>query len=840
MTDHGDEEMLLESAREDRRLWNADLLAGYSLEERVRREAARREMAMRTASTTPQHDSGGQETERPSPRVTAVPEELSPPPSASAIQTEPGVPSPALGPSSDAGAKGQQTGTTLPSHAPDSRPTTPVQTSQPNENGTPLENDKSTPKQTNIALTPEVSSLTLSPLQSPSTPRASMNFMLPPVVVSPFQPSPGFNESHSSNPSESQLQTAAEIHTEDKPTPNAPAHSRKTADEEIQSQSGSGSDQVVSHSPPTRKLTRGKAIRRSSSSPKAGPVRAESVRSKRSADPQKPLFSSPGYTATELDSLPISNKQRNANRLSAPGILAAIGDLANDSDTSRPPRERMRSTPDIRVSEKGETYSGSLPPHREAALKRRESALGRMQQKASIKETPDPANSSISILIADGGSASAAKKASERSNVSGPLIDLNEPWPISTQMSPPKSLETLAATTAELLQLLEDEPKAESSAQGAAKAAALKAMAEKLNRASSPEFAPRKKPPPPPPSLRLKVPDGSVRRKPSVLSSADTPLTPRPAPAVSPSENSDGTTKARPPATPTRRPPPPPPPVFDHASKGPPLPPRPEPPRFVPRPPQVHRHSLTASETDSSVSERTPSLVSPPVPDVTPRARTSLSIRPRGPRPPPVPPRPWAKVVTAEVSDYLPVRPPTDRTLSDTPPAVTVDTRSASPPRSASAVDLRAPARQLPSPEYTDLDVFVSRLEGSGREYEVSALRPTHAHDAADSQGFAHITSFLGPAKNPAATPAALATLLPGLIQVDSRRTNAAGKIKLKLSLLGVRVTKCPICLSQFKEKDKAVMLPLCGHVAHEVCARRWFRENRTCFVCRLALAEEG
>jgi hypothetical protein len=149
--------------------------------------------------------------------------------------------------------------TALP--APDSRPTTPVQTSQPNENGTPLENDKSTPKQTNIALTPEVSSLTLSPLQSPSTPRASMNFMLPPVVVSPFQPSPGFNESHSSNPSESQLQTAAEIHTEDKPTPNAPAHSRKTADEEIQSQSGSGSDQVVSHSPPTRKLTRGKAIR---------------------------------------------------------------------------------------------------------------------------------------------------------------------------------------------------------------------------------------------------------------------------------------------------------------------------------------------------------------------------------------------------------------------------------------------------------------------------------------------------------------------------------------------------------------------------------------------------
>ena len=106
-------------------------------------------------------------------------------------------------------------------------------------------------------------------------------------------------------------------------------------------------------------------------------------------------------------------------------------------------------------------------------------------------------------------------------------------------------------------------------------------------------------------------------------------------------------------------------------------------------------------------------------------------------------------------------------------------------------------------------------------------------------QGFSHITSFLGPAKNPAASPAAIATLLPGLVQVDSRRQNAAGKTKLKLSLLGVRVTKCPICLSQFKDKDLGVVLPNCTHVAHEVCAIRWFRENGKCFVCRLPLGED-
>lgn len=52
-------------------------------------------------------------------------------------------------------------------------------------------------------------------------------------------------------------------------------------------------------------------------------------------------------------------------------------------------------------------------------------------------------------------------------------------------------------------------------------------------------------------------------------------------------------------------------------------------------------------------------------------------------------------------------------------------------------------------------------------------------------------------------------------------------------------MTKCPICLSQFREKDKAIMLPECGHVAHEVCSRRWFRENNKCFVCRAPLKEE-
>lgn len=106
-------------------------------------------------------------------------------------------------------------------------------------------------------------------------------------------------------------------------------------------------------------------------------------------------------------------------------------------------------------------------------------------------------------------------------------------------------------------------------------------------------------------------------------------------------------------------------------------------------------------------------------------------------------------------------------------------------------------------------------------------------------QGFSQIARFLGPAKSPAAKPEAIATLLPGLINVDSRRTTAQGKVKLKLSLLGVRVTKCPICLAQYRKDERAVILPECGHSAHEECARKWFREDDRCFVCRVPLQRE-
>lgn len=62
------------------------------------------------------------------------------------------------------------------------------------------------------------------------------------------------------------------------------------------------------------------------------------------------------------------------------------------------------------------------------------------------------------------------------------------------------------------------------------------------------------------------------------------------------------------------------------------------------------------------------------------------------------------------------------------------DVTPPAPVRSMSAVDVRSEPTSEPSEprepearspiEYTDLDVLVSRLEGSGREYEVSPVRP--------------------------------------------------------------------------------------------------------------------
>ncbi|KAF9446475.1 hypothetical protein P691DRAFT_673505, partial [Macrolepiota fuliginosa MF-IS2] len=77
---------------------------------------------------------------------------------------------------------------------------------------------------------------------------------------------------------------------------------------------------------------------------------------------------------------------------------------------------------------------------------------------------------------------------------------------------------------------------------------------------------------------------------------------------------------------------------------------------------------------------------------------------------------------------------------------------------------------------------------------------------------------------------------LTGRVEVERRRVTSDGRLKLKLSVLGVAVNQCGICISQFKENQHASMSSLCRHVFHENCLRQWLVRSRTCPLCRISL----
>ncbi len=56
-----------------------------------------------------------------------------------------------------------------------------------------------------------------------------------------------------------------------------------------------------------------------------------------------------------------------------------------------------------------------------------------------------------------------------------------------------------------------------------------------------------------------------------------------------------------------------------------------------------------------------------------------------------------------------------------------------------------------------------------------------------------------------------LGNVFVGKVAVDRRRVTKDGRTKLKLSLFGVVVDKCTICLTQFKEGSWSCLLP-CQH----------------------------
>ena len=74
------------------------------------------------------------------------------------------------------------------------------------------------------------------------------------------------------------------------------------------------------------------------------------------------------------------------------------------------------------------------------------------------------------------------------------------------------------------------------------------------------------------------------------------------------------------------------------------------------------------------------------------------------------------------------------------------------------------------------------------------------------------LSEIIGPADVGVVAPTEPKLDLPvGKIEILRRRVLKDGRVKVKLSLLGVTVDKCSICLSQFKDDDWA-SLTGCQH----------------------------
>ncbi|GAA5877697.1 hypothetical protein JCM3774_006645 [Rhodotorula dairenensis] len=137
---------------------------------------------------------------------------------------------------------------------------------------------------------------------------------------------------------------------------------------------------------------------------------------------------------------------------------------------------------------------------------------------------------------------------------------------------------------------------------------------------------------------------------------------------------------------------------------------------------------------------------------------------------------------------------------------------------------------------YTDLDLLLARLESQENGTEGQATGSGASADSSAPRGGQNyedlllLSDVLGQAVPSGATPAELAeTLTVARVECERRRVTKSGKVKSKLSVVGVRCVDCAICLARFKVDQFAVVLP----DFHEHCVRSWFRLSRHCPVCR-------
>lgn len=121
--------------------------------------------------------------------------------------------------------------------------------------------------------------------------------------------------------------------------------------------------------------------------------------------------------------------------------------------------------------------------------------------------------------------------------------------------------------------------------------------------------------------------------------------------------------------------------------------------------------------------------------------------------------------------------------------------------------------RREPSLGITDLDVFASQLAHHRTEAEGSSS--TTQRDQYDDLHL--LAEFLGPAKMPGLTPAEMESLPVAPVEVARRRVvgkrdDGRDKVKLSLTVAGVKVERCAVCMLQFKQGNLACVFP-CLHV---------------------------
>ncbi|KAK4053368.1 hypothetical protein OIV83_001532 [Microbotryomycetes sp. JL201] len=108
--------------------------------------------------------------------------------------------------------------------------------------------------------------------------------------------------------------------------------------------------------------------------------------------------------------------------------------------------------------------------------------------------------------------------------------------------------------------------------------------------------------------------------------------------------------------------------------------------------------------------------------------------------------------------------------------------------------------------QFTELDLLLARLERD------QAGSNGAGDDGTNYDDLNLLGEVMGPAKPPGATQEELETLAVARVECERRRVDKYGKVKVKLSVVGVRCVDCGICLSRFKVDDLAVVLPNCLH----------------------------